>query len=63
MIYRIGLDQKNDGELAKKFSKGRIYLANEQCDFYCLKHQYPLIDETKKHQTKKIGKGFAKMQK
>ena len=52
-LKKIGLDQKNDPELCKALSKGRTYLVNEECDFYCNKYGYDLIPEKMKHKTKK----------
>lgn len=55
-LDQIGLDEKHDRDLCRKFKKGRTYLVNEECDFYCNKHGLELVSEDKKHKTKKAKK-------
>merc|ERR1712217_778168 len=50
---QIGLDQHKDIQMTKRLEQGRIFLVNEECDFYCTKHGYPLIAEKNKHRKKK----------
>merc|ERR1712228_751648 len=50
---QIGFDQNKDSEMCKQFEKGRIFLVNEECDFYCTKHGYSIVPEQDKHLKKK----------
>merc|ERR1712087_88109 len=50
---KIGLNQNLDKQLTLQFSRGRVYLANEECDFYCDKYGIERVPAESKHLTKK----------